>query len=121
MLLNFVQKGLKSFLIPYSDADRTTFGRVVRYLERWSSPGPVQGQVVRYHCCTGPSVVHRHFQNYTKISEKHFFFRKGINFQFFYSARPCVNAETNIFKVVRYFCGPGMDRGLDRSKAHSKK
>ena len=30
-----------------SDADRTAFEGVVRFLQKWSSPGPVQGLVVR--------------------------------------------------------------------------
>ena len=44
------------------DTDRNAFGRIVRYLGRWSGLGPVQGQVVRYHCLNSSLVVHWHFQ-----------------------------------------------------------
>ena len=48
-------------VVSASDADRTAFVRVVRYLERWSGPGPVQGLVVRYSCWTGPWAVQWRF------------------------------------------------------------
>ena len=38
--------GMICYWVLYSDADRTAFEGLVRFLQKWSGPGPVQGLVI---------------------------------------------------------------------------